>query len=173
MKARLAGIATSPFERGQKITLAIDGDWAAEYAALDGKDLEVTIKERKPRRSRDANAYYWALVNQLAAATGARVTEIYRSHIKDLGDNSTVVCVQDQAVEHLIGGWERNGIGWLADRMPSKIAGCTNVVLYYGSSTYNSTQMARLVDLAVQDCEAAGVPTLNDWIVETFAEARL
>lgn len=173
MKARLAGLTTSPFERGQKLTLAIDGDWSAEYAALDGKDLEITIKERKPRRSRDANAYYWALVSQLAEATGVRVTDIYRGHVKDVGGNSTIVCVQEAAVDALVRGWERNGIGWLAEEIPSKLEGCRNVILYYGSSTYDTKQMARLIDLAVQDCEAAGVPTASDMIAELFTEARL
>ena len=173
MRARLAGLATSPFERGQKITLQIEGDWAAEYAALDGKDLDVTIREHKPRRSKDANAYYWALIGQLAEVTGVRVTEIYRGHVKDLGGNSTIVCVQEAAVDALIRGWERNGIGWLAETMPSKLDGCVNVILYYGSSTYDTKQMARLIDLAVQDCEAAGVPTASDMIAECLgAEIR-
>ena len=32
-------------------------------------------------------------------------------------------------------GWEHNGLGWVTEILPSKIAGCVNVVLYYGSST--------------------------------------
>ena len=45
--------------------------------------------------------------------------------------------------------------------MPSKIEGCTNVILYYGSSTYNTEQMSRLINLVVEDCKAQGVETMT------------
>ena len=41
----------------------------------------------------------------------------------------------------------------------SKLPGCTNVILYYGSSTYDSKQMARLIDNIIQDCKAVGIET--------------
>ena len=44
--------------------------------------------------------------------------------------------------------------------MPSKLPGCTNVVLYYGSSTYDTAQMSRLIDMAVQACVEQGIETL-------------
>lgn len=31
---------------------------------------------------------------------------------------------------------------------------------YYGSSCYNSKQMARLIDAVLQDCEAGGIETM-------------
>ena len=31
---------------------------------------------------------------------------------------------------------------------------------YYGSSTYNSKQMSRLIDMAVQDCREQGIEVL-------------
>ena len=32
-------------------------------------------------------------------------------------------------------------------------------MLYYGSSTYDSAQMSRLIDLVVQECQAQGIET--------------
>lgn len=52
-----------------------------------------------------------------------------------------------------------NGLGWQTDTIPSKLEGCTNVVLYYGSSTYDTEQMSRLIDIVVQDCKALGIET--------------
>ena len=52
-----------------------------------------------------------------------------------------------------------NGIGWQTDTFPSKIKGCTNVILYYGSSTYDSAQMSRLTNIIIQDCEQLGIET--------------
>ena len=47
-----------------------------------------------------------------------------------------------------------------SDIMPSKIDGCTNVIVYYGSSTYDSKQMSVLIDRIVQDCKELGIETL-------------
>jgi hypothetical protein len=69
--------------------------------------------------------------------------------------------VQDKAVQKLRDGWERNGLGWQTDTYPSKIPGCTNVVLYYGSSAYDTAQMARLIDLIVYECKLQGIETLT------------
>ena len=41
--------------------------------------------------------------------------------------------------------------------MPSKIPGCTNVVLYYGSSTYDTKQMASLIDAVVEACKSVDI----------------
>ena len=43
--------------------------------------------------------------------------------------------------------------------MESKLPGCVNVVLYYGSSTYDTAQMSRLIDNIIQDCKAQGIDT--------------
>ncbi|MEE1017932.1 MAG: hypothetical protein UH824_00435, partial [Acutalibacteraceae bacterium] len=51
------------------------------------------------------------------------------------------------------------GKGWVTDTTPSKIGGCVNVIAYYGSSTYDTAQMSRLIDMAVQDCEALEIET--------------
>ena len=45
--------------------------------------------------------------------------------------------------------------------MPSKLPGCVNVILYYGSSTYDTAQMSRLINLAVQDCKEQGIETMT------------
>ena len=36
-----------------------------------------------------------------------------------------------------------------------------NVVFSYGSSTYDTAQMSRLIDNIVQDCKAVGIETLT------------
>ena len=68
----------------------------------------------------------------------------------------------DSAVDKLRDGWHHNGLGWQTDTTPSKIAGCTNVVLYYGSSTYDTAQMSRLINLVVQDCKDQGIEVLGE-----------
>ncbi|MEG1011013.1 MAG: hypothetical protein RSD27_09665 [Ruthenibacterium sp.] len=130
---------------------------------LDGmkenRTYTAELKEYHARRSLDANAYFWVLCDKLAVATNLPKTELYRNAIRDIGGNSETVCVRNEAAGKLADGWTRNGIGWFCEAGESKLSGCTNVTLYYGSSTYDTKQMARLIDNIVQDCEAVGIET--------------
>lgn len=123
--------------------------------------VRATIKVNKyqEKRSLSANAYAWVLIDKLAARMNLTKTEVYRNAIREIGGVSETVCVMDKAVEKLRSGWEKNGIGWMTDAMPSKIGRCTNVILYYGSSTYTTEQMRRLIDCIIEDCEAVGIET--------------
>lgn len=160
----------------------IDGTWVCfltdRRSASDlctsmehGKVYDVTVKEHKDRRSKDANAYCWTLLDKLAQVLNRPKTELYRGYIKEIGGNSDTVCVIDKAVEKLCSGWEKNGIGWQSETMPSKLEGCTNVILYYGSSTYDTAQMSRLINLIVEDCRALGIETLPPHKLEALKEA--
>lgn len=125
------------------------------------KMLDVRIECHKNRRSLDANAYCWVLIGQIAAVVGKKKEEIYREEIKELGGNFDTVCVTEKAADSLCAHWQHNGIGWIAETFESKINGCVNVNLYYGSSAYDSGQMARLIDNVVQDARALGIETMT------------
>lgn len=125
------------------------------------KPHEAALKEKKKTRSLDANAYCWVLIGKIAAKLGSSPTEIYREFIRDLGDNYDTVCVQDKAVEAVCRGWEQNGLGWQTITTPSKLDGCTNVLLYYGSSTYDTATMSRLIDCVVAQAHDCGVETMT------------
>lgn len=127
---------------------------------LKDKDkLSIEVKPYRERRSLDANAYFFVLADKLAEKLHLTKEEVYRNAIKEIGGVSETVCVKTHAVERLCEGWSRNGIGWQAETFPSKIEGCTNVILYYGSSTYDTGQMSRLIENIVQDCQAVGIET--------------
>ena len=127
---------------------------------MNGLDkLSIEIKPYRARRSLDANAYAWVLMDRLAEKLGESKVDIYREYVRHIGGNSEVVCVKNTAAERLREGWGKNGIGWITDTLPSKIKGCTCIILYYGSSTYDTAQMSRLLDLIVQDCKQLGIPT--------------
>lgn len=127
---------------------------------LKDKDkLSIEIKPFRQRRSLDANAYFFVLADKLASKLHIPKEEVYRNAIRDIGGVSETVCVKNQAVERLCEGWSKNGLGWQTDTFPSKIEGCTNVVLYYGSSTYDTEQMSRLIENIVEACQAQGIET--------------
>lgn len=127
---------------------------------LKDKDkLSIEIKQHRERRSLDANAYFFVLADKLAEKLHITKEEVYRQAIREIGGVSETVCVKNQAVERLCDGWSQNGLGWQTETFPSKLEGCTNVILYYGSSTYDTEQMSRLIENIVQDCQAVGIET--------------
>lgn len=121
--------------------------------------LSIEIKPYRAKRSLDSNAYAWVLIDKLSEKLNYTKVDVYREYIKYIGGNSETVCVKTQAVDRLCKGWQSKGIGWLTETFPSKIEGCTNVILYYGSSTYDTAQMSRLIDHIVQDCRTFGIET--------------
>jgi hypothetical protein len=119
-------------------------------------DLEV--KEHRKKRSLDANAYAWVLINKIADALRITPKEIYRQAIQNVGGNYEILPVKSEAAEHFKQVWEAQGLGWpCVDMGKSKIDGYRNLRAYYGSSTYSTTQMAQLIDILLQDCRALDI----------------
>lgn len=160
MKGKLKDL-TRNFDGSYNLTITVNGDCRDVWDKYREKDIAVEIKQYREKRSLDANGYCWSLIDKIAAKMHLDKVEVYREAIKAIGGVSTIVCVQDIAVDALRDGWQGRGIGWLTDTMPSKIKGCTNVVLYYGSSTYDTRQMSILIDHVVQDAKALGIETLT------------
>lgn len=151
------------YEDGAWLCLKVNETAPAHSFVLKQKDrvYDLEVKEHREKRSLDANAYAWVLMDKLAEATHLPKEDIYREAIRNIGGNTEIVCAKSAAAEKLRECWSRNGLGWLTDEMPSKIPGCTNVVLYYGSSTYDTKQMSRLIDNLVADCGALDIETLS------------
>lgn len=145
-----------------EVTFSTKEDFSGTYDSLKDNPVNIEVKKAAQKRSKSANDLCWVLIDKLAEKTRIPKTDIYRAAIREIGGVSETVCVQERAVKRLCSGWEKNGIGWQTDVMPSKIAGCKNVILYYGSSTYDTAQMSRLLDLIIQECEQQGIPTLRD-----------
>lgn len=128
----------------------------------DGKEYELTISNAVKKRSNDANRYFWELVGKLSEKINVSPEDIYRTYIKDIGGNYEVMPIREDAVDTWIKNWRSRGIGWQCDILgESKLRGYTNVICYYGSSTYNSKQFSRLIELCIEDCKTQGIETMT------------
>lgn len=142
------------------LTLSINEKNSAINCYEELKDCEkvsVKISKYRKKKSLDSNSYAWVLMDKLATKLNITKEEIYRGYIKEIGGVSEIVCVRNEAVKKLCEGWKHNGLGWQTDIFPSKLNGCTNVILYYGSSTYDQAQMNRLISMIVEDCKLQGI----------------
>lgn len=46
--------------------------------------------------------------------------------------------------------------------------GFTNVMTYYGSSSYNTSEMSKLIELIVQECHQLGIETKSQAEIESL-----
>ena len=145
----------------QNITVTINADFRNEYDDLSKGEIRIEIKKNSGRRSLDASARAWCIIDKIAECTGVSKNQVYRNAIREIGGVSDVVCVKNEAVQKLCEGWAEHGIGWQYDTEPSKLEGCTNVTLYYGSSVYDVQQMRALIDSLTQEAEAIGISTMS------------
>ena len=128
----------------------------------DDKEYELSVSKAQKKRSNDANRYFWELVGKLSEKVGVPPEDIYRHYIRDVGGNYEVMPVREDAVETWIKNWRSRGIGWQCEIIgESKLRGYTNVICYYGSSTYTSKQFSRLIEFCIGDCKAQGIETMT------------
>ena len=154
----------------QRLTIELDKDYRYEFDELKDTDVDVTIKKHREKRSLDANAYCWVLVDKIAEKRRMSKTEVYRNAIREIGGVSDIICIQNKAAQTMKDLWTRNGIGWQVEELESKLPGCTNLVLYKGSSVFDTKQMSALIDSLVQDAKAIGIETRPDWEIQQLLE---
>lgn len=127
----------------------------------------------REKRSNDANRYCWALCRDIAEAIrdGSSDEDVYRDAIKAVGIAKDFPSMSPDNAETLMAAWRRLGIGWQAEVVDWEPDGEHQIVrCWYGSSVYNTKQMARLIDRLTQDAQAVGADTLDQQSVAALLE---
>ena len=140
-----------------------------QYLYNQDKDKQFAIKEHKEKRSLNANAYCWTLIGQIADLIGRTKEDVYRDYIKNKGIYR-VITIGTKAVPTFEKLWNERGLGWICETMETKIEGLTDVIAYYGTSSYNTKQMANFVDYIVQEAKQLGIPTKEDIEIERMVK---
>lgn len=162
MKGRLTNL-TRGMDGEYQLTISTrDSAVLTAWDELRNTDIDASIKKWHKKRSLDANAYAWVLIDKLANVLNITKTEVYQELIRNIGGVSQTICCPDKAVNDVCTGWKHNGIGWFSETFPSKIDGCTNIILFFGSSTYDSKQMSALINAAVEECKQYGIETISE-----------
>jgi len=127
---------------------------------LNDKTLTVTIKEYRQKRSLSQNSYLWVLLDKLADKVNRSKEDIYKIFIRDYGVFE-ILPVRNDAAERFKKLWEARGLGWVCEELgESKLNGYTKLIAYYGSSSYNTKEMTRLIDAVIQDCREQGIQVM-------------
>lgn len=143
---------------GQVLSFTVREDVRELADALRDKDLQIEIKQKRNKRSKNANDYLWELCTRIAEHQGVTKEEVYRHEIRAVGVYEPLP-VREDAIDRFIAAWQERGIGWVVDIVDDSFPGYKKIFAYYGTSTYDTQQMSRVIDNTVQDCKALGIPT--------------
>lgn len=120
-------------------------------------EYEITIKEAKQKRSLNANAYAWTLIQELSRALGLTPIEVYREQIKDLPTYEDCM-VKPEAFEKLKKEYEQGHTGRCVEKL-REWKGYWVIRMWRGSSDFSTTEMTRLIDNLVLECQQFGIET--------------
>lgn len=158
MEGRLTGFSLNR-DGSQNVTVTVAADFAEEYDRLKDVPVSVEIRKASKKRSRDANAMCWAMCSDIGNALKPPLPkeEVYRKAIREVGEYEPLP-IKAEAVETFQSRWAAKGTGWFAEVIDdSKLPGYKLVFAYYGSSTYDTATMSRLIDYLVEDAREMGL----------------
>ena len=166
MKARIKDFAFS-LDGKQQITIETGEDFRNQYEKLHDQEISVEIKQYRKRRSLDANAYLWVLLDKIAVELSKESPvspeDVYRQLIPNVGGNSKILPIREDAIEAWKSIWSAGRTGWLCEDMGpcNGLPGYHNIRCFYGSSIYDTAQMSRLINLTVQEAKQLEIETMT------------
>lgn len=139
------------------LTLTLPRQSADELKPLMDAPVSVDIKKWREKRSLDANGLLWAMCREIGQALGIPDVEVYRKAVTDAGEYEHLP-IKAVAVDTFARRWESKGLGWFVQVVDdSKLKGYKLVKAYYGSSTYDTKEMSRLLDYIVDEAKQIGL----------------
>ena len=144
--------------RTNRAVVEFDLDFSDFFDRFRDKFVNLEIRLWRPKRSGAANRYLWVLVDKIARRTRQIKDDVYREAIKEIGGVSEVLRCRDEAVERFCKQWASQGLGWQTEVIPIG-DGTSNIIVYYGSSTFDTEQMSQLIDNVMFEAEQLGIDT--------------
>lgn len=123
--------------------------------------LRLTACKYREKRSINANDYLWALCSEISQTLendGLFITkeEIYKNHIRKSGVYAEISLKPD-ALDSFRYAWEAKGIGWQMEAVDDDPDGRKKCFAYYGSSTYDTKEMSRLLNSVIEDARSLDI----------------
>ena len=136
MRGRLVDMSIG-MNRKYRVTVELDIDYREAFDQLKGKELDIEIRRHRERRSRDANAFCWALCSEIGKALFPPMDkeDVYKRAIRAVGEYEPLP-IKEEAVCTFQERWADKGTGWFADVIDdSKLPGYKLLFAYYGSQS--------------------------------------
>lgn len=150
-----------------RLTFEMESDVASSVDKIKDKPLRISVKQWRDKRSLDANAYYWVLVAKLGDKLNLSKPHLHNILLRRYGqpeviDGKMIYLVlpdtdqgarkADEAETYHIKPTSEIKTGRNGERFRT-------YVMLRGSSTYNTEEMAHLIDGLVSECKEVGIET--------------
>lgn len=119
------------------------------------ENKEYEVKEYKHKRSLNANAYYWVLINKIADALNQSKEFVHMCMLKQYGQRYVVCVPYDTPIESLVKYYEQDGVRKQGDRL------FKTYNVYLPSSEMNTYEMSKLIDGTVEEAQSIGIETMT------------
>lgn len=142
------------------------------------KKYDVEITEHRKKRSLDANALYWCLLTALAKSLGISNHEAHNMMLRRYG---YPMMIEDKIVSVVLldtSNAEKKAL--MADTFHIKPTSQTHkgkdglryrtYILLRGSSTYDTTEMSRLIDGLISECKDLGIDHIPRYEADLIAD---
>ena len=153
------------FETGKfNVTLTINEGFSIVnfLQKMVREKLNIKAVKYREKRSLDANAYMWVLLQKMADVLHQDKDTLYLEMLGKYGVFTHII-VKPHVVEKVKSEWRAvKELGEVC------VNGTTGIQLqcYFGSSTYDSKEMSVLIDGIVNECKDLEIETLPDEEVE-------
>lgn len=135
--------------------------------------LNIEVKKYRKKRSLNANSYFWQLLQELCELLELDTIEEYKRRVKELGIFRQFK-IETENIKTFEKMWTSQGIAWFCEIVDTTYVEDTEFKIinaYYGSSSFNSKQMARLIDGVVQDCKVYNIETKPQEEINSLLES--
>ncbi len=155
LKAEIADLQFD-LQGNQLLTLRIRGDARRLYDTFKDKVLSVLFKEYRKRRSKNANAFCWAMCNEIANLLRTDKDSVYLTMLKRYGQSAVISIRSDIPFGGYLKYFEVEGESTLNGK------DFTHYKVFKGSSEYDTREMSIFLDGIVSEAQALGIPVLSD-----------
>jgi hypothetical protein len=159
LTGRIVGVSKDWKTQKYNVTFEIDNQPLADIETLsECKELDIRVKKHREKRSLNANAYLWVLLQKIAEAEDTTKEEVYLFMLQRYSRAFTHVIVKEHAVEKM-----KSLYRTCIDLGKVKVGNMEGhqLQVYYGSSTFDTKEMSVLLDGVVSECEGMGISTLT------------
>ena len=170
---KIIDIEADVISRKTKLHILLNTNNAEVIEQLQQYDkLDIEIKKFRNKRSNDANRYFWKLLTEYCEEKEIDSIEEYKERVKRLGI-FRVSRVETKDVETYKKSWENWGTAWFCEIYDTEYLGDVEfkiLHLYYGSSSFSTKQMSRLIKDLVEDCIDVGIETKPQAEIDSLLE---
>lgn len=120
-----------------------------------GKTYDVEIKLHREKRSKDANAFLWALLGKMAGVLKSTNDDLYLESLRRYGQ-SFLVKVRSSELESAMREFKYCEP---FEQWSDPKGDTAYIKVFRGSSTYDTKEFSRLLDGVIDEAKAIGIDT--------------